>query len=114
MSTAGMTLDEIHAGLIAWAEGSYPHQAAVEFLIGIGTLYPGHPMLERWGDKVRLDVYEVDKREWARRVGTMSGGEWAGWTLVRSILAGELGDCLWRLDGERSRLLLAALERNHY
>ena len=47
-------------------------------------------------------------------VGWMSGGQRAAWELARSMVEGELYDNFWRLDGQRSTALLAALGRNHY
>jgi hypothetical protein len=125
------THEEIAIALQFWARGSLPHQAAVEFLIATGTrLYPRHPMLahenehgERgagvlggiqywWIDVWGPDGEDLAEDAWLARLGGMSGGEFATWTLIRSLLVGELQANFWRLDGSRKRAFIEALTRN--
>ena len=105
-------MSDVHEQLREWARGSLPAQAAVEFLIETGTLYERHPMIGQRDDRAWLDLFEIDAATWAERTGTMSGGERATWEIARSIVAGELEDTFWRLDGSRKAALVNALARN--
>lgn len=96
--------------LQAWARGSLPYMAAVEFVIATGTDVTA--MVRDDGERAWLDVFEFDDDEWSSRVGWMSGGQRATWELVRSIVDGELDEWFWRLDGHRKSALLNALA--HY
>lgn len=117
MTTQTTELEELHERLRAWARGSLPCQAAVEFLIGTGTLRVGHSMIRDTGRVAWPNVF-VDEDDpgwwawWADRTGCMSSGERATWELVRSILTGELEDLFWRLDGDRKVAFARALLAN--
>lgn len=111
MSTAAVSVEEMNTRLGQWARGSLPAQAAVEFIVGTGTLYERHPMVGHNETTSWLDL-DVDQETWANRTGGMSSGELATWRLARSIMVGELEDTFWRLDGRRKQLFLSALTWN--
>jgi len=96
------------ARLRAWARGSSPRTAAVEFLLATGTELTGR-LVRDDGERARLDVFNVPAAEWASRVGWMSSGQRATWELARSMVDGGLEEWFWRLDTDRKLALVAAL-----
>jgi uncharacterized membrane protein len=98
--------------LWAWAKGSFPCQAAVEFLTRTGELNRHTLLVARTDGRAYLDVY--DKDDFEQRIGYMSSGEKATWRLARSMVTGDLNDSFWSLDSDRGLMLLEALATNHH
>lgn len=102
-----------HAGLRAWAQGSYPEEAAVELLVrtsGGRFANPGFPWIQPCDQPGwwRLDHNEIT----ADTIAALSGGEQRLLRIVASLAGGtpvNLSADLPGLDRDTMGLVLAAL-----
>ncbi len=102
-----------HVGLRAWAQGTYPSEAAVELLVGFAGgrfATPGYPWIQPceqpgmwWLDSSRIGDDTI---------GALSGGEQRVLRIVSSLAGGEpvdLSESLTGLDRPTTGLVLAAV-----
>lgn len=99
-------VNDVAAGVRAWAKGRHTTEAAVELLIKGGkAIYPGAPWLTAREDgKVALDFDRLNDE-----AGAWSGGEQRIVRIALSLVDGELGDDVAGLDRDGVSLVLAAI-----
>ena len=99
-------VEDVAAGVRAWAKGRHTTEAAVELLIRGGrAIYPGAPWLTAREDgKVVLDFDRLNDE-----AGAWSGGEQRIVRIALSLVDGELGDDVAGLDRDGVSLVLAAI-----
>jgi hypothetical protein len=110
-TTTGYTADQVKEALDAWARGSKPYQAAVQFLADTGTLDRPAPF--------EFIVIESDDYMWLNReaitgglaeASNLSSGERATWALTLSLFAGDLERTFWDLDPRRQLAFRQAIQ----
>lgn len=100
----------IVAGLKRWALGMYNTQTAVAFIAATNESLEGRPWVRRTKHSFTdEEMYYFDWERFDKYAGGMSGGEYATWSLVRSLHEGELNEHLWRMDPNRGEAFAKAI-----